>query len=86
MQRIKAIYDNDGKTVDRYTVYFNDGYTDLDTGKYFNDCLGMSSNPYSPQGFSQHSSGLLGRHNGRRIKLEELPTECLRVLKQFDYI
>ena len=39
---IRAITTNNGKTLDRYTVYFFDG-----------SCLTLSSNPDSPQGVSQ---------------------------------
>ena len=41
---IRAITNNRGKTLDRYTVYFYDG-----------TCLTLSSNPDSPQGVSQWS-------------------------------
>ena len=41
---IRAITTNHGKTFDRYTVYLWDG-----------TCLTLSSNPDSPQGFSQWS-------------------------------
>jgi len=73
---IKAIYDNGGKTVDRYTVYY-----DEPTGNVY-PCVGMSSNPCHPQGFGQHSEGILGRHNGKRIKFEDLPIDCQRVVLQ----
>lgn len=39
---IRAITSNNGKTLDRYCVYFWDG-----------SCLTLSSNPDSPQGVSQ---------------------------------
>ncbi|MFC1678067.1 hypothetical protein ACFL3G_13535 [Planctomycetota bacterium] len=39
---IRAITNNNGKTIDRYSVYFYDG-----------SCLTLSSNPDSPQGVSQ---------------------------------
>ena len=41
---IRAITNNKGKTIDRYTVYFFDG-----------TCLTLSSNHDSPQGVSQWS-------------------------------
>ena len=60
---ISAVYDNGGKTVDRYTVVFNDG-----------SCLGLSSNPTHPQGFSQWGQGVVeGPHLGTKIRLAELP-------------
>jgi hypothetical protein len=75
--KIKAIYDNGGKTLDRYTVYYDEKEK---SGMY--TCLGMSERPFHPQGFGQHSSGQLGRHNGKRIKFEALPAQCQRAVKQ----
>ena len=73
--KIKAIYDNFGKTFDRYTVYYN--YKEND-GTYFG--RGMSNNPYSPNGFGMCISGNLGRHNGKHIKFEDLPKDCQKVI------
>jgi len=71
---IVAVYDNDGETFDRYTVVFVD--KDAKTG--FHDMLGLSSNPTSPQGFSQWTSGQWTKggtnaHLGKRIKFTDLP-------------
>ena len=41
---IRAISTNQGKTIDRYTIYFYDG-----------TCLALSANADSPQGVSQWS-------------------------------
>lgn len=68
--KIIAVYDNGGETVDRYTVYFNVNFNVSGTLK---ECLGMSSNPSHPQGFSQFSGGQLGPHNGKRTKFTDLP-------------
>ena len=73
---IIAIYDNGGKTFDRFTVYFKGG-----NGRMF-ACLGMSENPFHPQGFGQHSTGMLGRHNGKRISFADLPADCRRCALQ----
>ena len=69
-----AIYDNGGKTCDRFTVVY------LDRPEYGDmlECLAMSENPYHPQGFCQHSMAMLGRHLGKRIKLTDLPADCQR--------
>jgi len=68
--KIIAVYDNGGKTVDRFTVYFNEDYNRQGTMK---ECLAMSEYPTHPMGFSQFSGGQLGRHNGKRIKFSDLP-------------
>lgn len=60
------IYDNEGETVDRYTVIIDE------------HCYGMSHNPMQPNGFDQYF-GILGQdvdegsHLG--IKLDHIPME-----------
>jgi hypothetical protein len=68
--KIIACYDNGGKTVDRYTVVFN---TKHDVQGKYNECLGLSSNPSDPQGFSQFSGCTLGRHLGKKVAFKDLP-------------
>lgn len=82
--RILAIYDNGGKTADRYTVYF-DIPEKIQDGKQWYQCLGMDNSPFHPQGIGMHSSGQLGRHNGKRIAFKELPFDCQRAVMQ-DFI
>lgn len=73
---VVRVYDNGGRTVDRFSVYF---------GKVPNrarlyDGLFMSALPFHPQGFGQHGEGMLGRHNGRVIDFRELPDDCRRAV------
>lgn len=79
---VKAVYDDGGKSIDRYTVYYSDrkawGY---DGGKLW-PCVAMNAVPFHPQGFGQHSSGMLGRHNGKRIPFEDLPEDCQKLVRQ----
>ena len=77
---IRAIYDNGGKTLDRYTVYFST-YRQPKTVKHY-DCLAMSERPFHPLGFGRHSSGQLGRHNGKRITFDQLPVDCQELVKR----
>lgn len=72
MTKILAVYDNGGKTMDRYSVYTDD-VDHIQYGKKLYMVLGMSNNPNSPQGFSQWSSGTLGAHNGKKIAFSSLP-------------
>jgi len=66
------IYDNGGKTIDRYTaVYMNQR-----EGKRLYSALGMSKHPFHPQGFGQHCTAMPGRHLGKRIGLHDLPPDC----------
>lgn len=71
------IYDNNGKTFDRYTVVYMD---QPENAPNTFAALGMSSDPCHPQGFGQHCSAMPGRHLGKRIQFNELPFECQRLV------
>jgi hypothetical protein len=67
------IYDNGGKTTDRYTVLFlDDSYKDH-IGQTIYDCLNMNSIPDGVYGFRQHSEAIDGDHLGKRIAFKDLP-------------
>ena len=92
------VYDNEGETMDRYTVVFTGRYKARDTGS--TDILTMSAHPYHPQGVgcSDCIHGVcegvhagqwppsLGRrgHFGIRIEFAALPRDCQRAAWQ-DY-
>lgn len=77
------IYDNLGETFDRYTVVFTGRYKGRDGICHY---LGMSENPYHPQGFGQHgeSQDVIDRpkygHLGKKIKFTDLPEDCQRAV------
>jgi hypothetical protein len=81
-------YDNDGKTVDRYTVVYTGNYTKNTGGQVW--YVGMSGAPFHPQGFGQHgeNDGPIDRprygHLGKRIKFRDLPEDCRRLVVE-DY-
>lgn len=66
------VYDNGGKTQDRYTLVFMS--FPAGNGRY--ECLGMDEQPYHPLGFRQHGTAVCGRHLGKRIRWEQLPEGC----------
>lgn len=82
--RILAIYDNGGKTFDRYTVITDE----VDHSSQYHDALGLGTG-LSPQGYSQWGTVLktTDRYNfdnkqwrtrcdlGKRITFESLDTE-----------
>jgi hypothetical protein len=70
--------DRKGGTVDRYTVVYLDqpGWS---PGCF--TCVGMSGEPFHPQGIGQHSEAKLGRHLGRWIEFEDLPQDCKKLVK-----
>lgn len=73
------IYDNGGKTIDRYTVVF------MDEPEHQPDtfaCLAMNERPFHPQGFGQHSTAMPGRHLGKRIAFEQLPEDCQKLVRR----
>jgi len=68
--KIKNIYDNEGKSFDRYTVVLDQ----RENG--YNWCLCLSHNPTSIQGFSQFGECIDGDILlGKKINLEDLPKE-----------
>lgn len=69
-------FDNGGKTADRYTVVYISNPEKL--GLFY--AVGMSMNPFHPQGFCCHTTAVLGPHLGRRIIFAKLPEECQRVV------
>lgn len=75
MSKMK-IYDNGGKTFDRYSVI----YVEEAEGPGLFACRAMSSNPYSPQGFCQMSSAMVGSHLGKKISFSDLPADCQKVI------
>lgn len=70
------IYDNGGKSFDRYTVvYMNDP-----EGNGCYGARGMSEHPTHPQGFGLYTSAMPGRHLGKRITFDQLPPDCQKVV------
>ncbi len=68
-----ACYDDGGKTCDRFTVVYLD-QPERETNVFC--AVAMNSQPFHPQGFGQHTSAMLGRHLGKRIKFATLPDDC----------
>lgn len=69
---VSGIWDNGGKTMDRYTVAVE---PDPDASSRYLPTLALSLDPTSPQGLSQWTEGLPGPHLGREIKWEDLPEQ-----------
>lgn len=71
------VYDNGGKTLDRYTVV----YMTEPEGRGLYGARGMSENPFDPQGFGQYCAAMPGRHLGRRISFDALPEKCREAVR-----
>ncbi len=73
------IYDNGGKTFDRYTsVYMN--MPEYRPNTY--SARGMSKHPFAPQGFGTFCTAMPGRHLGKRIKFEDCPPDVQKCILQ----
>ena len=90
-------YDNGGESADRYTVVFTGRYRryktieDERTRPRYYVYLGMSANPFHPQGIGQHgeSNYLIDRpgysHLGKKISFTDLPVDCQKAVVS-DYL
>ena len=67
------VYDDGGKTTDRYTVVLDSPDWDTSVNKGEKAMIGLSGDPESPQGFSQFTSGQEGKHLGKLIEYDSLP-------------
>ncbi len=77
--KIVRIYDSGDKYIDRYTVvYLNEPERDYNTfsGR------GMSTHPFSPQGFGCSCIVSPGKHLGKRIKFENCPIDVQKCIMQ----
>ncbi len=87
--RYIRIYDNGGKTVDRYTVVYTRKSITRERPYWYMDVC-MSGSPFHPQGVCQHGeyTYLIDRptysHLGRKITWNDLPEDCKGVVMQ-DY-
>lgn len=68
------VYDNGGKTWDRYTFLTEPAEHD----HQLYECLGLSDNCDSPSGFSQFGEAVDGEHLGRVVTLKQLPEPVVR--------
>jgi hypothetical protein len=71
------IYDSGDKFLDRYTAVYM-MLPERGTNEF--SAVGMSEHPFSPQGFGQHITAVPGKHLGRRISFEQLPTDCQKMI------
>ena len=77
--KVLGVYDNGGKTLDRYTVVYN-SVEQVKDGKKLYSCLGMNAAPFHPQGIGMHGCAVRGRHLGKKVKLTDLPEDCQKAV------
>ncbi len=64
------IYDNGGKSFDRYTLILGDG-----------EALFMSINPLSHNGVCMHGEVEEGQHLGKQVNFENLPEAVQKAIE-----
>jgi hypothetical protein len=77
---VLGIYDNGGKTCDRYTVVYAPFTVN---GRQYFPYVGMSAEPFHPQGFGQHGElpSRYTRQSGEKVlNFAELPDDCRRLV------
>ena len=77
--KIIGVYDDEGKTLDRYTVVY-DEVEQVKDGKKLYSCISMNAAPFHPQGIGMHGCAVLGRHLGKKVKLTDLPEDCQKAV------
>lgn len=73
------IYDNGGRTVDRYTIIpprWAREYREHQPGQWL--ALAANESPFHPQGVGMHVVAMPGKHLGQRINWRELPDDVKR--------
>jgi hypothetical protein len=86
MEKIK-IYDNGGKTCDRYTIIFLQRKTRYTTDGQLYEALASSDNPFHPLGFGHHVECLApskqsGKFLGKKIKFTDLPEQVQQFVEE----
>jgi hypothetical protein len=66
--QLTAIYDNGGKTIDRYTFV-----TDQLFGLEANIFVALGTDDIGGEAFSQWGCAITGRHLGKRVAFSDLP-------------
>ena len=64
--QIVGVWDNGGRSMDRYTVVYDEPATVIPGEEYLTG-LSMDNKPFHPQGFCQHGQALPGDHLGKEI-------------------
>lgn len=73
------IYDNGGKTADRYTAVFM--FEPENAAGTF-AAIGMDENPFHPQGIGMHFTAMPGPHLGKRIEFKDCPVAVQACIAQ----
>ena len=78
------IWDNEGKTFDRFTVVLKAFHDKADKRLHW-PVLGSSAHPFHPQGFGQYmvyDTPVGGNHLGKRISFDNCPFDVQKFILQ----
>lgn len=76
------IWDNQGETLDRYTIAFK-GYRNANWLGLLYPYLGCNSEPFHGIGYHGESYDFMtGKHLGKRVSFESLPVDVQRFIMQ----
>lgn len=78
MLKVIAIYDNGGKTLDRYTIVTNNRVSPKHYGRYTYDAISASENGL---GVFMWVQCIRGNHLGKKIQFESLSKELQAKIK-----
>lgn len=78
---VLRIYDDGGKTLDRYSILPPRWATEYRSRAGIWQAIGASEYPFSPQGFGQTTTAQPGAHLGRRITWADLPIDVQAVAR-----
>lgn len=74
------IYDNRGKTLDRYTIAFRAVFN---RGRKYWPFLGCNKEPFHGIGYHGGSDAFLtGKHLGKRVRFEDVPEQVQQFIMQ----
>lgn len=83
--KIKAVYDNGGETLDRYTVVLDEKEeVALRNGltQFLPACFSLSPNCDAPNGVSMYGVCDIGPHLGKKISFKKLPENVQKYVER----
>lgn len=82
LSAIVRIWDNGGRTFDRYTIMPPEWATGWRASDGRWQAIASSEDPFHPQGFGQTADAIPGEHLGERIEWDALPADVQRFARQ----
>lgn len=77
------IFDNGGKTFDRYTIMPPRYATEYrEAAPHTFEAIGASTKPFAPGGCGMYVSAVAGSHLGKRIHWDDLPLDVQRLSRR----